>query len=72
MSPLDVKSPAGINCFCMLFKNVYAIEDIEEKKHFWRPSWIFGGHFLGGRIIFLKNKYLISNVRANFYISIHF
>ena len=49
MSAQDVKSPAGINCFCMLFKNVYALEDNEEKKHFWWPFWIFGGHFfLGG------------------------
>ena len=56
MSTLHVKSPAGINCFFMLFKNVNALEDNEEKKHFWRPFWIFGGHFFlgGGRIIFSK------------------
>ena len=48
MSTLHVKSPAGINCFFMLFKNVNALEDNEEKNHFWRPFWIFGGHFFWG------------------------
>ena len=48
MSTVHVKSPAGINCFFMLFKNVNALEDNEEKKtflvailDFWRP--LFGG-----------------------------
>ena len=34
MSTLVVKSPAGINCFFMSFKNVNALEDNEEKKTF--------------------------------------
>ena len=38
MSAIDVKSPAGLNCFFMSFKNVNALEDNEEKN-------IFGGHF---------------------------
>ena len=57
MSALDVKSPAGINCFFMSFKNFNALEDNEKKN-------ISGGHFgflaaiflgWGGRIIFLKD-----------------
>ena len=46
MSALDVKSPAGINCFFMSFKNVNALEDNEKKKHF------FGGG--GGQDNFSK------------------
>ena len=36
----------------MLFKNVYALEDNEEKK-LWRPSWIFQDNSKK------KNKYLV-------------
>ena len=50
MSALDVKSPAGINCFFMSFKNVNALEDNEEKKtflvailDFWGPFFFGGG-----------------------------
>ena len=76
MSTSDVKLPDGINCFFTVFKNVYALEDNEERKilaailDFWRPFFFFGG---GGQDHFKKKKqYLISNVCANFYISIHF
>ena len=47
MSTSDVKSPDGINCFFTVFKNVYALEDNEERKilaailDFWRPFLFF-------------------------------